>query len=281
MQIVTTIAPIILALIMFALGLGLSIDDFKRVLKFPKDFLVGITFQIVILPIVAFIIVMTLDLSLPISIGLMIIAAAPGGVTSNALTKFANGDVALSVALTAVTSLISIVSVPFIVVKSSNFLGSSITQEFSMVGIALKMALVVTIPVILGMIVRVLAKNLITSKINLINKTTGFLFILVFLAILIEENENILIYFKQAGLSVLILNITMMCLSYFVSKKLVSGIAQQKCISLECGLQNGTLAIFVATMLFDDVAFLVPSGAYAITMYITGFIFIYILKKSN
>tara|TARA_Y100001935_G_scaffold255626_1_gene270153 strand:+ start:6383 stop:7228 length:846 start_codon:yes stop_codon:yes gene_type:complete len=281
MQIVTTIAPIILALIMFALGLGLSIDDFKRVLKFPKDFLVGITFQIVILPIVAFIIVMTLDLSLPISIGLMIIAAAPGGVTSNALTKFANGDVALSVSLTAVTSLISIVSVPFIVVKSSNFLGSSITQEFSMVGIALKMALVVTIPVILGMIVRVLAKNLITSKINLINKTTGFLFILVFLAILIEENENILIYFKQAGLSVLILNITMMCLSYFVSKKLVSGIAQQKCISLECGLQNGTLAIFVATMLFDDVAFLVPSGAYAITMYITGFIFIYILKKSN
>ena len=228
MQIVTTIAPIILALIMFALGLGLSIDDFKRVLKFPKDFLVGITFQIVILPIVAFIIVMTLDLSLPISIGLMIIAAAPGGVTSNALTKFANGDVALSVSLTAVTSLISIVSVPFIVVKSSNFLGSSITQEFSMVGIALKMALVVTIPVILGMIVRVLAKNLITSKINLINKTTGFLFILVFLAILIEENENILIYFKQAGLSVLILNITMMCLSYFVSKKLVSGIAQQK-----------------------------------------------------
>ena len=281
MQIVTTIAPIILALIMFALGLGLSIDDFKRVIKFPKDFLVGITFQIVILPIVAFIIVMTLDLSLPISIGLMIIAAAPGGVTSNALTKFANGDVALSVSLTAVTSLISIVSVPFIVVKSSNFLGSSITQEFSMVGIALKMALVVTIPVILGMIVRVLAKNLITSKINLINKTTGFLFILVFLAILIEENENILIYFKQAGLSVLILNITMMCLSYFVSKKLVSGIAQQKCISLECGLQNGTLAIFVATMLFDDVAFLVPSGAYAITMYITGFIFIYILKKSN
>ena len=281
MQIVTTIAPIILALIMFALGLGLSIDDFKRVLKFPKDFLVGITFQIVILPIVAFIIVMTLDLSLPISIGLMIIAAAPGGVTSNALTKFANGDVALSVSLTAVTSLISIVSVPFIVVKSSNFLGSSITQEFSMVGIALKMALVVTIPVILGMIVRVLAKNLITSKINLINKTTGFLFILVFLAILIEENENILIYFKQAGLSVLILNITMMCLSYFVSKKLVSGIAQQKCISLECGLQNGTLAIFVTTMLFDDVAFLVPSGAYAITMYITGFIFIYILKKSN
>ncbi len=281
MQIVTTIAPIILALIMFALGLGLSIDDFKRVLKFPKDFLVGITFQIVILPIVAFIIVMILDLSLPISIGLMIIAAAPGGVTSNALTKFANGDVALSVSLTAVTSLISIVSVPFIVVKSSNFLGSSITQEFSMVGIALKMALVVTIPVILGMIVRVLAKNLITSKINLINKTTGFLFILVFLAILIEENENILIYFKQAGLSVLILNITMMCLSYFVSKKLVSGIAQQKCISLECGLQNGTLAIFVATMLFDDVAFLVPSGAYAITMYITGFIFIYILKKSN
>jgi BASS family bile acid:Na+ symporter len=107
------------------------------------------------------------------------------------------------------------------------------------------------------------------------------LFIIVFAAIWIEEKDNILNYLAQAGLAVLILNIVMMMLGYFIAKKFASGIAQQKCIALECGLQNGTLAVFVATLIFDDLAYMVPTAAYALTMYITGFIFIYILRKSN
>jgi len=107
------------------------------------------------------------------------------------------------------------------------------------------------------------------------------LFIIVFVAIWIEEKDNILNYLAQAGLAVLILNIVMMMLGYFIAKKFASGIAQQKCIALECGLQNGTLAVFVATLMFDDLAYMVPTAAYALTMYITGFIFIYILRKSN
>ena len=281
MGIVTTIAPICLALIMLGLGLGLSIKDFTKILRAPKDFFVGFFSQLVILPIVALGIALILDLSAPIAVGLMIIAAAPGGVTSNVLTKFADGDVALSISLTAVVSLLSIITVPFIVINSAEFLGVTILKDISLTGIALKMALVVTVPVIIGMIVRGFAENFISSKINIINKLTGWLFIIVFAAIWIEEKNNILDYLAQAGLAVLILNVVMMLIAYFIAKKFVSGIAQQKCIALECGLQNGTLAVFVATLMFDDITYVIPTAAYALTMYITGFIFIYILKKSN
>ena len=281
MEIVTKIAPICLALIMLGLGLGLSVKDFTRILRVPKDFFVGFFSQLVILPIVALGVALILDLPAPIAVGLMIIAAAPGGVTSNVLTKFANGDVALSISLTAVISLISIVSVPFVVITSADILGVTISNNISITGIALKMALVVTVPVIIGMVIRGFAENFILSKINIINKITGWLFVFVFAAIWIEEKDNILTYLADAGLAVLILNVVMMTLAYFIAKKFVSGIAQQKCVALECGLQNGTLAVFVATLMFDDVAYIVPTAAYALIMYITGFIFIYILRKSS
>ena len=281
MEIVTKIAPICLALIMLGLGLGLSVKDFTRILRVPKDFFVGFFSQLVILPIVALGIALILNLPAPIAVGLMIIAAAPGGVTSNVLTKFANGDVALSISLTAIVSLISIVSVPFVVITSADILGVSISSDISMTGIALKMALVVTVPVVIGMTIRGFAENFISSKINIINKITGWLFVIVFAAIWIEEKDNILTYLAEAGLAVLILNVIMMTIAYFIAKKFVSGIAQQKCIALECGLQNGTLAVLVATLMFDDIAYVIPTAAYALTMYITGFIFIYILKKSN
>ncbi len=282
MEIVSKIAPIALALIMLGLGLGLSIKDFTRILRNPKDFLVGFICQLILLPIVAYILILILRLPLEIALGLMIIAAAPGGVTSNVLTKFANGDVALSISLTAIMSLLSIISVPFIVITSANLLGvTNISSDISMTGIALKMALVVTVPVIIGMIIRGFAENFIISKINIINKITTILFIIVFAAIWIEERNNIFSYLAQAGFAVLILNVIMMTLAYFIAKKFATGIEQRKCISLECGLQNGTLAVFVATLMFNDVAYMVPTAAYALIMYITGFIFIYILRKSN
>jgi len=281
MEIVTKIAPIVLAIIMLGLGLGLSIKDFTRILRNPGDFFVGFISQLVILPIIALGVALILNLSVPLAVGLMIIAAAPGGVTSNVLTKFADGDVALSISLTAIVSLISIISVPLVVINSANFLEVEIAKDISMTGIALKMALVVTVPVILGMAIRGFAEDFISSKIGIINKLTGWLFIVVFAAIWIEEKDNIWTYLLEAGLAVLILNVTMMVLAYFIAKKFVSGTPQQKCIALECGLQNGTLAVFVATLIFDDIAYVIPTGAYALLMYITGFIFIYILRKSN
>ena len=282
MEIVTKIAPIALALIMLGLGLGLSTRDFLRVINNPKDFTVGIICQLILLPIVAYILLLLLRLPVELALGLMIIAAAPGGVTSNVLTKFANGDVALSISLTAVGSLISIFSVPFIVFSSAKLLGvTDLSSDITMTGIALKMALVVTVPVILGMIIRRFAENFISSNINIVNRITGILFIVVFAAIWIEERENIISYLGQAGLAVAILNVVMMTLAFYIAKGFATGIPQRKCISLECGLQNGTLAVFVATQIFNDVAYMVPTAAYALIMYITGFIFIYILKNSN
>ena len=282
MEIVTNIAPIALALIMLGLGLGLTIQDFKRVVTTPKDFSIGIICQLILLPIVAYIIVLILKLPIEIALGLMIIAAAPGGVTSNVLTKFASGDVALSISLTAVGSLISIISVPFIIFTSADLLGvTQMSKEITMTGIALKMALVVTIPVIIGMIIRFFANNFISSNLKVINKITGFLFLIVFIAVWIEERENIFNYLAQAGVAVLILNIIMMILAFYIAKFFASGNPQKKCIALECGLQNGTLAVFVATQIFDKVAYVVPTAAYALIMYITGFIFIYILRDKN
>ena len=282
MEIVTKIAPIALALIMLGLGLGLTIKDFKRVLTTPKDFLVGIICQLILLPIIAYLIILVLRLPIEIALGLMIISSAPGGVTSNVLTKFANGDVALSISLTAVGSLISIISVPFIIFTSADLLNvTEISKEITMTGIAIKMALVVTVPVIFGMIIRSFADNFISSNLKMINKITGLLFIIVFIAVWVEERENIFSYLAQAGTAVLALNIIMMILAFYIAKFFASGIPQKKCISLECGLQNGTLAVFVATQIFDNVAYVVPTAAYALVMYITGFIFIYLLRDKN
>ena len=282
MEIVTKIAPISLALIMLGLGLGLTGRDFLRVLNNPKDFLIGFACQLILLPVIAYILVLILNLPTVIAVGVMIIAAAPGGVTSNVMTKFANGDVALSISLTAIISLISIISVPFIIFKSADLLGvSASSSNLTMTGIALKMALVVTVPVILGMIIRKFAGNFISSNISIIEKITIVLFLIVFAAILVEEKDNIFNYFKQAGIAVLILNIVMMTLGYFIAKLFASGIKQRKCISIECGLQNGTLAIFVATQIFNDISYVIPTAAYALIMYLTGFIFILILRRAN
>ena len=282
MEVVTKIAPLALALIMLALGLGLTGQDFLRVAKQPKDFLVGLICQLILLPVIAFLLLKIFNLPLEIALGVMIIAAAPGGVTSNVLTKFANGDVALSFSLTAIISLISIISVPFIVFTSADlFQVSEISKEISMVGISIKMFLVVTLPVFLGMLIRKLATNFITSKTQLIQRISVILFIIVFAAIWIEESMNIMNYIKQAGLITFLLNIIMMFVGYYVAKFVVAGVAQRKSISLECGLQNGTLAVFVASQLFSDIAYLIPTATYAIVMFITSIIFVFIVRKIN
>ena len=283
MEVVTKIAPLILALIMLGLGLGLKLEDFTRVFKTPKDFFIGLISQLIILPIVAYILILVLRTPPEIAIGVMIIAAAPGGVTSNILTRFANGDVALSISLTAIISLISIVTVPLIVFTSADlFEITNISQNISMTGIAMKMFLVVTVPVFLGMIIRKFAENFVASKVEMFNKLNMVFFAIFFVAAFYEERDNLINFIVQAGLIALILNLTMMAIAYYLAKTFASGIKQQKCIALECGLQNGTLAIFVSTQIFGtDILYAIPTGAYAFIMYVTGFIFVYFLKNKS
>ena len=280
MEIVTKIAPIALALIMLGLGLGLTVQDFLRILKQPKDFFIGFVCQLIVLPIIAFLLIKILNTPLELALGVMIIAAAPGGVTSNVLTKFANGDVALSVSLTAIISLISIFTVPFIVFKSAELLNVSyIANNISMIGISLKMFLVVTLPVMIGMLIRKFATNFITINTRNIQRISILLFALVFIAIWIEEWDKIISFITRAGLIALILNVVMMTVGFYVAKVFASGMDQRKCISLECGLQNGTLAVFVSTQIFDNIVYMVPTAAYALIMFVTSIIFVFLVKN--
>ena len=281
MEIVTKIAPLALALIMLGLGLGLTAQDFTRVTKYPKDFFIGLICQMILLPIIAFGLIKILNTPTELALGVMIIAAAPGGVTSNVLTKFANGDVALSVSLTAIISLISIVSVPFIIFYSADLLGVTyLSTSISMIGISLKMFFVVTLPVIIGMIIRHFATNYIISKTIWVQRISIFLFILVFLAIWIEEWDKIISFIARAGTIALTLNVIMMVVGYYIAKMFASGVSQRKCISLECGLQNGTLAVFVSSQLFNEIVYMVPTAAYALIMFITSIAFVFIIRKT-
>ena len=283
MSIVTTIAPFALALIMLALGASLTVKDFTRVFQNPKEFFVGLICQLIVLPIVGYLLIIILKTPIELALGVMLIAAAPGGVTSNVLTKFANGDVALSISLTAFTSLISIVSVPYIVFLSIDLFDISyVDKEVSMLGISLKMFFVVTVPVIIGMIIRKIFNNFIENNMKYIERMSIVLFCFVFVAIYIEEWNSIIMFMTTAGTISLILNISMMIIGFFVAKFFASGIAQQRCISLECGLQNGTLAVFVGTQLFgQDMTYMVPTAAYALIMMATSVIFVMFLRKKT
>jgi len=282
MEIVTKIAPIALALIMLGLGMGLTVKDFSRVILQPKDFLTGLICQLILLPIIAFILIKILNTPTQLALGVMIIAAAPGGVTSNVLTKFAKGDVALSISLTAIISLISIISVPFVVFKSADILEVSyMSKDISMVSISIKMFGVVAFPVIIGMLIRKFAKNFIISKTAIIQKISIILFIIVFAAIWIEEWDKIVSFITRAGTIALLLNLIMMIVGYYVAKFLATGVEQRRCISLECGLQNGTLAVFVSTQIFDEMIYMVPTAAYALIMFMTSLIFVYLVRRIN
>ena len=278
MNIVTdVILPIALAFIMFSLGLGLSISDFTRIFLKPKEFLIGFVSQIIILPIIALILVLVWPLSPEIAIGVMILAAAPGGATSNILTSFAKGDVALSISLTAIISILSVITIPLILGISLSVLGTNLASEgISLIDIALKMFLIVTIPVLVGM----LLKNILNSFENLSKKISTVLFFLVLLGAVLAERDNVIAYFAEAGLITLLLNLIMMFFSYYLSKSLIQNVSQQRAITLECGLQNGTLAIVVANVFFDGGAYLIPAATYSLIMYVTALPYIYYLRRN-
>ncbi len=283
MSIVTDIfLPLALAFIMFALGLGLTGADFLRIIKQPKDFFVGAISQIILLPVIAFILVSFWPISPELAIGVMIIAAAPGGVTSNILTSLAKGDVALSVSLTAIISLLCVVTVPFIIVTSLGLLGlDNLTQNISLTSMAISMFLIVTVPVIAGMIFRKFTSNLALKFEPIAKKISLVLFVIVLLGAILAEKENIVSYFADAGLVTLVLNITMMIVAFYVAQFLGTGNSQKKCIAIECGLQNGTLAIFVGTTLFGGGAYVIPAATYSLIMFFTSLIFIFFIRKTN
>ena len=283
MGIVTDIfLPIALAFIMLSLGLGLTGTDFLRIVKQPKDFFVGAVSQIILLPVIAFALVKVWAISPELAVGVMIIAAAPGGVTSNILTSFAKGDVALSISLTAIISLLSVITIPFIIVTSLSLLGTeNISTNISLMKMALNMFLIVTVPVIIGMLFRKFFSNAAIKFEPISKKISTILFVIVLIGAILAERENVLSYFAQAGLITLVLNVIMMFVAFYVAQLMGTGMAQKKCIAIECGLQNGTLAIFVATSLFGGGVYVIPAATYSLIMFATSLIFVSFLRKKQ
>lgn len=281
MNVVTNvILPIALAFIMFSLGLGLTIKDFTRVAQKPKDFVVGLLSQVILLPLVAFILVSIFTLSPEIALGVMIIAAAPGGVTSNLLTSYGRGDVALSISLTAIISLLCVITIPTIISYSSEyFLGNIVGKEISITRIALSIFAIVTVPVILGLLVRHFAEPSALRFHDICKRISTILFVLVLFGAIYKERDNILAYYVDTGLITFALNIIMLGIAWWIAQIFGSGTRQRIAISIECGLQNGTLAIAVATLLFGGGPVLVPAATYSLTMFFTALLFIYFLRR--
>jgi len=281
MNIVTDlILPLALAFIMFVLGLGLTSTDFLRVIKQPRDFFVGLASQIILLPFIAFMLIKIWPIAPELAIGVMIIAAAPGGVTSNILTSFARGDVALSISLTAIISLLSVITVPFVILTSVKLIDNyNLILNISLTSMAISMFLIVTVPVIIGMIFRKFASNVAIKFEPIAKKVSAVLFVIVLLGAILAEKDNIVTYFAQAGLITLVLNVVMMIVAYYVAQVLASGTKQKKCITIECGLQNGTLAIFVATSIFGGGMYVIPAATYSLIMFLTSLIFVYLIRK--
>ena len=281
MNIITTvILPLALAFIMFSLGLGLTVKDFTRVAQQPKDFVVGLLSQVIVLPVVAFILVSTFSVSPEIALGVMIIAAAPGGVTSNLLTSFGRGDVALSVSLTAIISLLCVFTIPAIVGYSYvHFFSGAMKNEISVILIAFKMFAMVTLPVLIGLTIRHFAENFAIRFTNVSNKVSTVLFVLVLLGAIYKERINIGAYYIDAGLITFTLNIVMLGIAWWLANIFGSGVRQKIAISIECGLQNGTLAIAVVTLLPKSGQVIIPAATYSLTMFLTALIFIFILRN--
>ena len=275
------ILPVALAFIMFSLGLGLTLSDFFRVFKQPGDFLLGFVCQVFLLPLVALALVIAWGLPPELGIGVMIIAAAPGGVTSNLLTSYARGDVALSISLTAVVSVVGVITVPAVVLLSYPvIMGDAAGFPISVSNLAFKVFLIVTVPVLAGLGVRHFFSSLAIRFGQTAKRISTVLFVLVLVGAIAKERDNIVEYFAQAGLITLVLNIAMMALAYFVARFLASGVQQRIAISIECGLQNGTLAIAVAVAVFGGGLAVIPAATYSLIMFATSLLFILFLRKS-
>ena len=275
------VLPLALAFIMFSLGLGLTIGDFVRVVQQPRDFVVGATCQIILLPIIAFLLVSFWPLPPEIALGVMIIAAAPGGVTSNILTSFARGDVALSISLTAIVSLLSVITIPIIVVFSYNhFFDTDLREGISLTKTAVSVFIIVTVPVLIGMAVRKVAETLSLRLERVSKKISASLFVFVLLGAIYQERNNIAEYLTQAGLITLVLNVLMMVIAYRIAVLFATGLKQRVSIAIECGLQNGTLAIAVASLMFGGGLVVIPAATYSLLMFITALIYIAFLRHN-
>jgi len=282
MELVKIAGPLILAFIMFSLGIGLSLKNFKRVLIQPKDFLVGAISQLCLFPTVALILALFFPIPIELKVGLLLLAVAPGGVTTNIITKFADGDVALSISLTAIISLLSFITIPLIFSFTYPIItGSNLPFDYSIGSVIIQIFLITTVPVIIGMILKALLPNFFLKTEKFFVNLSFILFIVFLFTAIYQELDNIVGYFAASGLVTLVLNIAVVIVAFFLCRIFSIAKSQTKTILIETGLQNGTLAIVITGLIFNDPIYLVPIATYALIMYAIIFLYIIGIKVFN
>jgi BASS family bile acid:Na+ symporter len=275
--------PLALAIIMMGLGLSLRLEDFKRVLIFPKAVLIGLVCQMILLPTICYFIAVGFNLSPELAVGLMLLSASPGGPTANLYSHIAKGDVALNVTLTALNSLISVFSITVIV----NFAMASFMQTDQVVPLQFKkvfeVCLVVLGPVSIGMLIRSKASSLAERLSNPVKIISALFLVLVIVMTILKEKAHIVQDFKLVGIPTLLLNVLSMGIGYFVPLLFQLGKAQAIAIGMEIGIHNGTLAIFIALTVIGNSAMSTPAVIYSLIMFFTAALFGYLvnLKKEN
>ena len=264
--------PISLAIIMFGMGLTLVVSDFGRLFTYPKEVLIGLFNQLIFLPLIGFLIILLFDLNSSMAIGIMILSLCPGGPTSNLITQVARGNIGLSVTLTALASLITVFTIPIILSEAiTYFTGETdIIIELPVLQTMLQILLITVIPVSIGMVIRKKNEAFALRMERPMRIASTVLFIIIFLLVMIANKDLIVEAMKEVGLATLLLNLSTMALGYMTAK--VFGIKgkSQISITIESGIQNGTLAFVIATTILNNVEMGLPTGAYSIWMFITG-----------
>jgi len=267
----TIILAIALIIIMFGMGLSLVKDDFIRLFQHPKAVIVGLVNQIVLLPVIAYVLISLLNVETDIAIGIMILAACPGGPTSNLITYLAKGDIGLSISLTTVNSLITIFTIPFVIDFALNqFLEADEMVQINKLQTVIQIFVIVIIPVSLGMALKN-AKPIFADKMNKpVKIASGAVLFLVIIGLVIKKKEELIPYLKQAGLTALVLNIATMLVGLATAKIAKLSLAQSRTISIESGIQNGTMAIAIASGVLMNDNYAIAPAVYSLIMFFTG-----------
>lgn len=272
--------PLALAVIMFGMGLSLTLTDFKRILIYPKAVTIGLLNQIVLLPVIAFLIAKGLGLIPELAVGLMILAACPGGATSNLITHLAKGDSALSITLTAFSSLITVVTIPFIVNFSiGHFIPGGEEQKLEIFGTVVAVLAITIIPVAIGMLVLKKAPSLAQRLEKPFRQFSTVFFVLIVVAAFVKEKNNLVQFFIDAGPATLALNLVTLGLGYGIAKLAGLNFRQGLTIAVESGIQNGTLGITIAATLIVNSVMTIPSAIYSLIMFGTAALVILVGNK--
>jgi len=263
--------PVALGIIMLGMGLSLVLDDFKRVVVYPKPVVLGLVNQLILLPLVGFFFASLFPLKPELAVGIMILAACPGGVTSNLISHVSKGDTALSVTLTAISSLVTIITIPIIINFSlMHFMSEGQEIQLPVMKTIATILAITIVPITIGMVIRS-KKPAFADKMGKPVKTASVVFLVVIiLGAILKERENIVTFFQQAGLVALALNVTTMLLGYLTAKLFKFQLPQAITISIESGIQNGTLAIFVAVTLLGNSQMSITPAIYSLIMFATG-----------